>query len=161
MQLYTLGYVVTEEFQVCHRWRTTTLFSGGYALTAEHVHARSLQKLNLFDWHSRLGLLFACMCPSMYSVQRSAKRSRIKLFFILVQTGVWQRWRTWYFTVTAFIAKRPGVAYSCSYIILVKLRRNNKAIQKAKQQENREIPGGTTYLIYKECDALTENPVAT
>ena len=40
---------VTAEFEVRHRSRTTTLFSGRYALTAEHVHARLLQKLDLFD----------------------------------------------------------------------------------------------------------------
>ena len=56
--------------------------SGRYALNAEHVHARSLQKLHLFDWHFRLGLHFACTCSSMYSVQRRAQRSRINVFFL-------------------------------------------------------------------------------
>ena len=43
-----------------------------------HVHARSLAKLDLSYWHSRLSLLLACTCSSMHSVQRPAKRSRIK-----------------------------------------------------------------------------------
>ena len=67
MQLHNLGSV-TAEFQVRRRWRTTTLFSGRYPLTAEHVQARSLQKLDLFDWHFRLGLLFAYTCSSMNTV---------------------------------------------------------------------------------------------
>ena len=79
-QLHTMGSV-TAEFEVRHRWRTTTLFSGRYALIAEHVHARSLQKLHLFDWHFRLGLHFACTCSSKYSVQR-VQRSRIKMFYL-------------------------------------------------------------------------------
>ena len=87
MQLHTMGSV-TAEFEVRHRWRTTTLFSGRYALNAEHVHARSLQKLHLFDWHFRLGLHFACTCSSKYSVQRWVQRSRINVFLFLVQTDV-------------------------------------------------------------------------
>ena len=86
-QLHTMGSV-TAEFEVRHRWRTTTLFSGRYALNAEHVHARSLQKLDLFDWHFRLGLRFACTCSSKYSVQRWVQRSRINVFPFLVQTDV-------------------------------------------------------------------------
>ena len=86
-QLHTMGSV-TAEFEVRHRWRTTTLFSGRYALNAEHVHARSLQKLHLFDWHFRLGLHFACTCSSKYSVQRWVQRSRINVFPFLVQTDV-------------------------------------------------------------------------
>ena len=88
--LHTMGSV-TAEFEVRHRWRTTTLFSGRYALNAEHVHARSLQnlqKLHLFDWHFRRGLHFACTCSSKYSVQRRAQRSRINVFPFLVQTDV-------------------------------------------------------------------------
>ena len=89
MQLHTMGSVsVTAEFEVRHRWRKTTLFSGRYALNAEHVHARSLQKLHLFDWHFRLGLHFACTCSSKYSVQRWVQRSRISVFLFLVQTDV-------------------------------------------------------------------------
>ena len=86
-QLHTMGSV-TAEFEVRHRWRTTTLFSGRYALNAEHVHARSLQKLHLFDWHFRLGLQFACTCSSKYSVQRWVQRPRINVFPFLVQTDV-------------------------------------------------------------------------
>ena len=86
-QLHTMGSV-TAEFEVRHRWRTTTLFSGCYALNAEHVHARSLQKLHLFDWHFRPGLHFACTCSSKYRVQRWVQRSRINVFPILVQTDV-------------------------------------------------------------------------
>ena len=86
-QLHTMGSV-TAEFEVRHRWRTTTLFSGRYALNAEHVHARSLQKLHLFDWHFRLGLHFACTCSSKYSVQRWVQCSRINVFPFLVQTDV-------------------------------------------------------------------------
>ena len=78
-QLHTMGSV-TAEFEVRHRWRTTTLFSGRYALNAEHVHARSLQKLDIFGWHFRLGLHFACTCSSKYSVQRWVQRSRIIVF---------------------------------------------------------------------------------
>ena len=59
-----------------------------YALNAEYVHARSLQKLHLFDWHFRLGLHFACTCSSKYSVQRWVQRSRINVFPFLVQTDV-------------------------------------------------------------------------
>ena len=79
MQLHTMGSV-TAEFEVRHRWRTTTLFSGRYALNAEHVHARSLQKLHLFDWHFRLGLHFACTCSSKYSVQRWVQTLEDKRF---------------------------------------------------------------------------------
>ena len=86
-QLHTMGSA-TAEFEVRHRWRTTTLFSGRYALNAEHVHARSLQKLHLFDWHFRLGLHFACTCSSKYSVHRWVQRSRINVFPFLVQTDV-------------------------------------------------------------------------
>ena len=88
MQLHTMGSV-TAEFEVRHRWRTTTLFSGRYALNAEHVHARSLQKLHLFDWHFRLGLHFACTCSSKYSVQRWVQRSRINIGSPSHFRGVW------------------------------------------------------------------------
>ena len=47
VQLRALGSV-TAEFQVRHRWRTTAVFSGCYACTAEHLQARSLQKLFFF-----------------------------------------------------------------------------------------------------------------
>ena len=87
MQRYTLGSV-TAELQVHHRWCATTLFSGRYALSAEHVQPRSLQNLGLFDWHFRLGLLFARMCSSKYSVERPTKRSRKNLYHFLVQTDV-------------------------------------------------------------------------
>ena len=110
---------VTAEFEVGHRWRTTTLFSGRYALTAEHVHALSLQKLHLFDWYFRLGLHFACPCSSKYSVQRRAQRSRINVFSFFSTDWRWQWWRTSNSAVTAFIAKRPRVAYSCSHVLLV------------------------------------------
>ena len=85
--------------------------------------ARSLQKLHLFDWHFRPGLHFACTCSSMYSVQRWAQRSRINLFpFSFFSTDWrWQWWRTSNSAVTAFIAKRPRVAYSCSYVLLLLL----------------------------------------
>ena len=117
-QLHTMGSV-TAEFEVRHRWRTTTLFSGRYALNAEHVHARSLQKLHLFDWHFRPGLHFACTCSSKYSVQRWVQRSRINVFpFFSTDWRQW--WRTSNSAVTAFIAKRPRVAYSCSYVLLPK-----------------------------------------
>ena len=43
-------------------------------------------KLDLFDQHFRLGLLFACTCSSKNSVQRWAQRSRIKVFPFLEQT---------------------------------------------------------------------------
>ena len=82
------GLHVTAEFEVRHRWRTNTLFSGCYALNAEHVHARLLQKLHLFDWHFRLVLHFTCTSSSKYSVQHRAERSRINVFPFLVQTDV-------------------------------------------------------------------------
>ena len=126
-QLHTMGSV-TAEFEVRHRWRTTTLFSGRYALNAEHVHARSLQKLHLFDWHFRLGLQFACTCSSKYSVQRWVQRPRINVFSFFSTDWRWQWWRTSNSAVTAFIAKRPRVAYSCSYVLLVLWSRNGRQL---------------------------------
>ena len=145
-QLHTMGSA-TAEFEVRHRWRTTTLFSGRYALNAEHVHARSLQKLHLFDWHFRLGLHFACTCSSKYSVHRWVQRSRINVFSVFSTDWRWQWWRTSNSAVAAFIAKRPRVAYSCSYVLLIRvpstapLMKNSSfltghrlAVQRKKQQ---------------------------
>ena len=76
MQLHTLG-PVTAEFKCVFNYAQPLLFRSLCGLRL-HVHARSLAKLDLFYWHSRLCLLFACTCSSMHSVQRPAKRSRIK-----------------------------------------------------------------------------------
>ena len=83
----------------------------------EYVHAGSLQKLDCFDWHFRLGLVFACACSPMYSVQRPAKRSRKSIYFSA--DSCWQRWRPWYSAVTLSIAKGLGVAYSCSLVLFI------------------------------------------
>ena len=105
-------------FEVRHRWRTTTLFSGRYALNAEHVHARSLQKLHLF------GLAFQArpaLCMHVFvKVQCSTLGSTLedKCFSFFSTDWRWQWWRTSNSAVTAFIAKRPRVAYSCSYVLL-------------------------------------------
>ena len=171
---------VTAEFEVRHRWRTTTLFSGRYALNAEHVHARSLQKLHLFDWHFRLGLHLHARVrqstvfntstlfvrddvstrialvfvrskwtkwnqPDLHVLKKCAgaegeklvlswpsKREPVhlqcstlgstledKCFSFFSTDWRWQWWRTSNSAVTAFIAKRPRVAYSCSYVLLL------------------------------------------
>ena len=106
---------VTAEFEVRHRWRTTTLFLGRCALKAEHVHARSLQKLHLFDWHFRLGLHFACTCSSKYSVQRWVQRSRINVFSFFSTDWRWQWWRTSNSAVT------DPIVWSCLLLFLCTL----------------------------------------
>ena len=104
-------------------------FSGRYALSAKHVHARKLQKLDLLDWHGTrlVGLFFACTCSSMCSVQprvrsyvllvqRLAKR-RGWTFFLLYYRADW-RWQLWRFELIfccdSIHSKkiRLGVAYS-------------------------------------------------
>ena len=42
-----------------------------------------------------------------------------KCFYFFSTDWRWQWWRTSNSAVTAFIAKRPRVAYSCSYVLLV------------------------------------------
>ena len=119
-QLHTMGSV-TAEFEVRHRRRTATLFSGRCALTAEHVHACSLQKLDHFYWHFRLGLHFACTltCSLKYSVQCLGSTLEDKCFSFFSTDWRCQWWRTSNSAVTAFIAKRPRVAYSCSHVLLI------------------------------------------
>ena len=138
---------VTAEFEVRHRWRTTTLFSGRYALTTEHVHARSLQKLDLFDWHFRLSLHFACTYSSKYIVQRSAQRSRINVFSFFSTDWRWQWWRTSNSAVTASIAKRPGVAYSCSHVLLILLI---GLLRSEMPEKTRGFAWGPRWALWKE-----------
>ena len=66
------------------------------------------------------GLHFACTGSSKYSVHRWAQRSRIKVFFFLFleQTNVRSDGKL-YILPWQQISKGPGVAYSCSYVLLI------------------------------------------
>ena len=70
------------------------------------------------------------LSSSMYSVQHSAQRSR-KFFLLFFRADwCWQQWRTWYSAATAFIAKRPGVAYSCSRVLLTTYNHYSSSLYK-------------------------------
>ena len=65
----------------------------------------------------------------------------------------WQWWRTSNSAVTAFIAKRPRVAYSCSYVLLLVCKdRSTRCCQPISSLPARPGPGRCTahaaYLLY-------------
>ena len=86
MQIFTWG-AATAMILNASSMTQTTLFLGRYQRTAEHVHTRSLQKLDLFDGHFRLGLLFAGTCSSKCPTLSSTLEDK-SFFFFLVQTYV-------------------------------------------------------------------------
>ena len=117
MQLHTMGSV-TAEFEVRHRWGTTTLFSGRYALK-RWTRACSLSPEALSFWLAFQARPALCM-HVFVKVQCSTLGSTLedKCFSFFSTDWRWQWWRTSNSAVTAFIAKRPRVAYSCSYVLL-------------------------------------------
>ena len=115
-QLHTM-VSVTAEFEVRHRWRTTTLFSGRYALW---TRACSLSPEAPSFWLAFQARPALCM-HVFVKVQCSTLDSTLeeKCFSFFSTDWRWQWWRTSNSAVTAFIAKRPRVAYSCSYVLLM------------------------------------------
>ena len=117
-QLHTMGSV-TAEFEVRHWWRTTTLFSGRYICTHRWTCACSLAPEAPSFWLAFQARPALCM-HVFVKVQCSTLGSTLedKCFSFFSTDWRWQWWRTSNSAVTAFIAKRPRVAYSCSHVLL-------------------------------------------
>ena len=143
-------------YGVCHgRIRSSSSMTHNHSLFRSLCTQRWTRACSLSPEAPSFWLAFQAwpaLCMHVFvKVQCSTLASTLedKCFSFFSTDWRWQWWRTSNSAVTAFIAKRPRVAYSCSYVLLVEAR--------VHKNKSRQLHYGVCHGRIRSSSSMTHN----